>query len=340
MTSAYLGFDIILHFCSIRVPEKKEQELFVSYITNLLTCNFTQLPVEVFAHSEFIAQSSAFPFMADCTEQAEATKCKQHIMYLCGSAQTYHRDPAVSWANQCPQVIEHFIQSNPTNLSDVFLKDMQTKFGMNKTRAEIFLAHHQCMKAVGDQVDPCIRTAIQVCLERQVHALEILRSNLNAVEEVVERLPEIFVVFYVRDPRAVAASTIRVKLNSAEPSILKEARILCRKMELDLVDYKRLSAKYPGVFLLVKYEDLVLNPHAFGDKVFQHIGMGNCSQEWVEVFTNSSRRYVRSKNAKFGTFVHNRTLHLHDWRKVLRGHDLIEVNTYCKTVLDEMGYEM
>ncbi|ELT89051.1 hypothetical protein CAPTEDRAFT_86488, partial [Capitella teleta] len=112
--------------------------------------------------------------------------------------------------------------------------------------------------------------------------------------------------------------------------------LICNKMEQDIKDYERLSSLYPGVFIRVKYEDLVLDPKQFGKTVYQHIGLEDCSASWLK--TVQSSLHGSKASGSFGTSRKNGTEAIEKWRKEMTDQKLNEVNQICENVLSTLGY--
>ncbi|ELT98829.1 hypothetical protein CAPTEDRAFT_210872 [Capitella teleta] len=320
-----------------RTIPQEEHSLYVNYISNMLSCNYQSLPAETFTHIDFIGQSRALKFMNSCTGKSGMVSCKKNIKARCGSASTHIRDPAASWKNSCPQIIKALDTVQPSAITtESFKNELKDKFQMDTSTVDNFIDHRTCMENVKSKVKSCMEKALSKCHEQKIHAVEVLRSNMAALDDVIKRLPDLYVVHYVRDPRAIAQSTIKVKFNSGD--IVHESRLICNKMEQDIKDYERLSSLYPGVFIRVKYEDLVFDPKQFGKTVYQHIGLKDCSTRWLK--TVQSSLHGSKASGSFGTFRKNGTEAIEKWRKQITDQKLNEVNRICKNVLNALGYSL
>ncbi|ELT92250.1 hypothetical protein CAPTEDRAFT_223538 [Capitella teleta] len=320
-----------------RAIPQEEHSLYVDYITNMLSCNYQSLPAETFTHGDFIGQSRALQFMNSCTSKAGMVSCKKTIKAHCGSASKHIRDPAASWNNSCPQIIKFLDTVQPSSITtESFKNKLKEKFQMDTSTADDFVDHRTCMHKVRVKVKSCMKKALSKCHEQKIHAVEVLRSNMAALDDVIKRLPDLYVVHYVRDPRAIAQSTVKVKFNSGD--IVHESRLICNKMEQDIKDYERLSSLYPGVFIRVKYEDLVLDPKQFGKTVYQHIGLEDCSASWLK--TVQSSLHGSKASGSFGTSRKNGTEAIEKWREEIKGKKFTEVNRICENVLNTLGYSL
>ena len=80
---------------------------------------------------------------------------------------------------------------------------------------------------------------------------KVVRTSLAALERTLQRVPDLNVIFYARDPRAMALSRHVADLafySKCDPrhSVVDEARLLCVQMRDVLASLKRLERKYPG----------------------------------------------------------------------------------------------
>ncbi|ELU11357.1 hypothetical protein CAPTEDRAFT_210642 [Capitella teleta] len=320
-----------------RAIPQEEHSLYVDYITNMLSCNYQSLPAETFTHVNFIGQSRALQFMNSCTSKSGMVSCKKNIKAHCGSASTHTRDPAASWNNSCPQIIKFLDTVHPSSIkTESFKNELKVKFQVDTSTADDFVDHRMCMQKVRVKVKSCMKKALSKCHKQNIHAVEVLRSNMAALDDVIKRLPDLYVVHYVRDPRAIAQSTIKVKFGPGD--IVHESRLICNKMEQDIKDYERLSSLYPGVFIRVKYEDLVLDPKQFGKTVYQHIGLEDCSASWLK--TVQSSLHDSKASGSFGTSRKNGTKAIDKWRTEIKGQKLNEVNQICENVLKTLDYSL
>lgn len=98
--------------------------------------------------------------------------------------------------------------------------------------------------------------------------------------------------------------------------------------------YNKLNAKYPGVFLLIKYEELVSEPVSLE---IGYIGLGKSTGEWENFSRNAL--HSNSTTRTFGVKRKNGTANIDKWRKGLSLDYVKRVNALCKNVVDPLNYE-
>lgn len=80
------------------------------------------------------------------------------------------------------------------------------------------LTHYQCMVKVESSVKRCMPKGGDVCKKAQIQAVEVIRSNMEALEELILNVPDIYVIYYVRDPILIAKSVKNTGLRSSRGS--------------------------------------------------------------------------------------------------------------------------
>jgi len=97
-------------------------------------------------------------------------------------------------------------------------------------------------------------------------AVEVIRAAMSDIEALVQRTPDLHLIYYVRDPRAIVYSRAVTTRNTFQQastdsfaersnprsSMIAEARILCMRMENDLKAKEYLERKYPGLIIDVR----------------------------------------------------------------------------------------
>ena len=126
---------------------------------------------------------------------------------------------------------------------------------------------------------PCIEKFEKKCSSARISATKVVRLSMQAVEEIIFKIPDIFIVYLVRDPRGIWLSrrTTHAKDHPIRP--------LCEQMFNDHNMYTELNIKFPGVFLKVKYEEFAENPIKHASDIYSHIG---------EKLTDDLQSYIKS----------------------------------------------
>ena len=201
-----------------------------------------------------------------------------------------------------------------------------------------FIYHRLCLESVHKNNARCIGDLVKRCESSDLRVLEVNRMLMEDTEPLVRRNPDIYVFYYVRDPRAIAVSrcnTEHMVIDITDIDPLKEAHYICHKMATDLSQFRVLQARYPGVYNLVKYEDLVLDPEGTAARIYNTIGRP-APDRWrtfakraMQMHFSATRGINRSNSP---------TDVLNAWRIQLSRDVLDKMNLYCEPVLKALNY--
>ena len=86
------------------------------------------------------------------------------------------------------------------------------------------------------KVRHCIRNINDKCRQKRITATKVIRMTMQSAEAVIRKIPDIHIVYYVRDPRGI--------FQSRHGGQFKE---LCNTMQADHKDYLILKIKFPEI---------------------------------------------------------------------------------------------
>ena len=135
------------------------------------------------------------------------------------------------------------------------------------------------MKMCYGQNPPCLKRFENKCSSAKIRVTKVVRLSMQAVEEIILKIPDIYIVYLVRDPRGIWLS--RKRTHAKDHPI----RPLCEQMLNDHKMYTELNDKFPGVFWKVKYEELAENPIKHASDIYSHVG---------EALTRKLQNYIKS----------------------------------------------
>ena len=116
-----------------------------------------------------------------------------------------------------------------------------------------------------------------------LQVVKVVRMKMEDLEPIIQQNPDLHVVHYTRDPRAIASSRVSAGLQwKGSTTAVKEADFLCQRIREDLRQRHRLEGKYPGVFTQVKYENLAMYPNATAQQIYS-ILHGTPSKKWDKI---------------------------------------------------------
>lgn len=199
-----------------------------------------------------------------------------------------------------------------------------------------FLQHHQCLNDLSARADRCMKQVnlTEHCLSSTIRLTKILRLKMPFISEYIEAIPDIHIVYYVRDPRAIMSSRVREGSANLLQRWKNGVLQLCDEMTIDLNTFEKLHLQYPGVFLKLKYEDLVAQPNGTIEKLYDLIG----TEPYPESFTWLMESLYSSENGPYKR--QNATLIVHRWRSRFSQLDIDEVSNHplCNAFLRNFDY--
>ena len=202
-----------------------------------------------------------------------------------------------------------------------------------------FRERESCLQRRRQAAAPCLPLLRAICKRSQIRSLKSIRLRLQTALSMVTKYPDVKVVYYVRDPRAIVASRwteSREFVSSvSRGDIVTEAQILCRKMHSDITTYIHASEAFPENFMMLKYEDLALD----ADRVLRNM------YDFIrEPIPPAVRRFIiqaahaQEDNGVVGTKRKNMAETANRWKKTLPAGIMHEVTVVCRNVLNLLGY--
>jgi hypothetical protein len=315
----------------------------------------------------FLLSSKAFADYTSCLgpnigKDRIIAQCVRYIAPLCGNTVEtslaekchiflkYTRDVFTENANGIASMKQSLNQTTnriPSSFVQILvdkllqkLKDSEEFFDPRLLyKLKWFISHKLCIEDIRESNQMCLSMAITKCHQSTIHVLQINRMKMEEVDLLLKKNPDLHVVYYVRDPRAIAVSRSNTKhmvkdITDIRP--ITEAYHLCHKMATDLEQFYLLQSKYPGAFQLVNYENLVRDPVGTANLMYSLFGKESSpgwvafAQRTMHVFGNDPENYVLKDAAA----------NLVRWRKDVAYDELNAMNNYCGPLLQALGYDI
>jgi hypothetical protein len=196
--------------------------------------------------------------------------------------------------------------------------------------------HELCVENMRRENLHCMQRSMQQCHEVNLHVAKVNRMRMEDVEGILAVHPDLIVIHYVREPRAVAASRIDrgLCMDRNNPDVVNEAKLVCQRMRDDIQQRKVLESKYPTSMMTLKYENLILDPMEQGKSMYKFIGIG---------FPETSDWFEYAKSAIHGDVDHlstrqNGTESIDKWKLTINHTTIAVINKHCMDVLNDLGY--
>src|SRR6218665_2508787 len=350
-------------FRSFRSVGEREVTQISDYLESLLTCRIDQLPVETFAHN-YLGYSRAFKRPAECMDRKYSKmmigKCINPIKRICGNGDAITRNMFIAIANKCPEIIRALKANLPDTIhptsyrfTDVsgsiyyivnktnVTKSIEGFSDVDEQRLSGFVYYHVCKAKAKFILANCMDTIESTCKRARLIALKVIRSRMKDLEMLIQRMPDIHVFYYTRDPRAIVVSRLHLPfplMFSTNRSVIEESMLLCRRMWEDVKAKKWLERKYPGSITTIRYEDFVRDLNGTALKVYEKVGYEPSSEFHRRL--DLTRRGTSGNDGPYGIRRPNATASIDRWRKRVNVQEEAEMSRHCSQYLMEQGYEV
>ena len=322
------------------------------FLNSLFDCSMDDVPMETLG-GDFMREFSVNGMFSSCVSQ-KAVKtvkgCHKTLPQQCQKGATelflsnkYQRECETGLdvvRNMSHDALQYFNKSE-------FIRSVTSRLGremyVKKGALYGFSWYEQCVRQLGYIVDKC-STQWRLkhnCLRSSIRLMKVVRLNMDSVGEIVRRNPDIHVVFYLRDPRAIAKSVQQypdIAMFGDKDTYRSELQYICVKMRRDLALYHILSVQYPGAFTRMKYENLVRNTRLISKRLHTFLSV-NISEELSHHFLDWGESKTESGREKFfSTNRLNPQLTSIHWKKSMTSGDYTTANKYCVDVLSQLMY--
>ena len=282
-------------------------------------------------------------------------ECKFHLPDHCAGENQHRRDIVGSMEHRCASVIHVFRTIAHRNLTELTNKQIyklipgewrnylrKTDVPKNGRLFRKFVEHEICMREVERNLLECKTEHFnnEWCTSKQVQFAKVLRANMETMESLLQAMPDLHIVHYLRDPRAISTSVANVypiSWNSSHRTdVVPESIVLCDKMAKDIVVRKKLEKKYPGAFITASYEELVKEPTNFANKIYQFLGL-EVPKQWFD-HTLNAMFHSGANETNFGHVRQNASVTVKKWYKTISYYNMVSTTAVCKILLEELGY--
>lgn len=165
--------------------------------------------------------------------------------------------------------------------------------------------------------------------------MKIVRLRLRLVEDFLKNDDQrVKVVFLVRDPRGVMQSRQHRDFCQPSPDCW-QPELLCADMVTDYATASYFVKKYPKKFMVLRYEDLALNPNVTAKDLLKFLGLSVTPSvdEFLQSHTNVKMGGVSS------TFRVSKDVPFR-WKNMLDFDDVEKIQYACTEAMHHWGYKM
>ena len=301
-------------------------------MNDIFSCNIYNLPTEA-----LIPKSFSFDKMAWLSEYRQCLRTHVHKEVLvqdCSSLIAMHcpKHVQTSMNHQCDIFIE-MVRRNDS----ILYRQSFDESDQHATKYEAFQKHYKCVLHARQAIQPCVPLLKKSCEKTKIRSAKILRLDLSTVRDIIERDPDVKVIYSVRDPRGILLSTTHVMLmaKNSMGSLESEAVALCIKMYNDIQEFKEIVKKYPNNIHAIKYEEIAVDPMTAVRNVYNFTGIAFHS-EVERTFLDLTHN--EQSGSAFSQIRKNSTKTSKAWEQELGEEQKKIIDQACHTVLELAKY--
>ena len=156
----------------------------------------------------------------------------------------------------------------------------------------------------------------------------MIRMTMQSVETVIRKIPDIHIVYYVRDRKGISESRHGAPIKR-----------ICSTMQADHNDYLILKRKFPEVFHFMRYEDLAMNTEQIAQKMFQFFNepLPLILTKYLYTQTNNTAKEKITRQSFYRANSTNTAL---AWRNKISQTNYQQAIEHCRTLLNDLNYEL
>lgn len=188
-----------------------------------------------------------------------------------------------------------------------------------------------------------------MCRKQKTIIVKTIRLKLREASELFLTHPNLNlkIVYLMRDPRGSINSRMKfpVSLWCKKDPMCSNPKYYCDALTEDMKAACVLLKDRPEDFLIIRYEDLALDPFGTTDRLVKFLGMPSMPPD-VEVFLKTHTSVVGNVREKYRTqgvdyaysTFRNSSITAMSWRQQMTFKRVKELQNYCQTTLTGMGY--
>ena len=294
------------HFFPHRDIKTEETEAIVNYLDEIFRCDLNGIYPEAFTHT----------FMKETRRCVSINQnnpgCNLRIPTDCNN-----ENIDVKLASKCHVKVElaHRCYAGK-NTSDCDDPDLQP-----------YINRLKCFTSL-ENSSKCLRDFENKCNRKRIGVTKVHRLSMQSVAAILERIPDIYIVYYVRDPRGIYVSR-------KKPEIYIQS--LCKHIKSDYDIFTKLKQTFPKRLQLFRYEDLATHPNQSLEQLFTFV------DEPIPTKTKTYLSNITKATTNSGTYGVKRTDSTKTasaWREKLEPTAYETSKKECAEILDLLDYEI
>jgi hypothetical protein len=188
----------------------------------------------------------------------------------------------------------------------------------------------------------CVAFLAKVCASYPIVVVKTIRYPLYAITDLIKKLPDVAVVYYVRDPRGIMSSR-KVLHNFGDTHMTLFTSNLCDAMSKNHEYYARVQKMFPRNLMFLRYEDLAFDPLATTAKLYEFLGrtIPDEVMQWIKQNTQNEGPidiHNEWQQARLFETKRNSALAATSWKTKLNNRTKQMIFEKCQHFLELNGY--
>lgn len=180
-----------------------------------------------------------------------------------------------------------------------------------------------------------------VCKQSKVQVIKTTRLSVKQVLSWIHSLPEsltnsLKVVLLVRDPRGIFNS--RKNLIWCANKTCADPQSLCSEMMDDLMHFRDLESQLPEQAIMLRYEELSLNPERAARRLFRRLQLPFTArvQRFLKTHTSIVPQILSQKHLNPYSTIRNSVSTAFEWVNKLTLSEMTAIQSVCKPVIEQL----
>ncbi|XP_012940443.1 carbohydrate sulfotransferase 1 isoform X2 [Aplysia californica] len=196
-------------------------------------------------------------------------------------------------------------------------------------------------KKAGVSYVGCFLHMWDLCTASNVTYVKTIRVRMWWAAWFLDRMPNLKVLFLIRDPRATLYSQA-ANFQNFDPnkSAAPKSKEFCDEVRGDVSSFQNLSSLYPGRLMAIRYEDGAVEPMRFAKNIYKFLGneFDRDMEEFVTRIVSSSKSGKKLEENSYGYEKKNSTATMNRWRKKAEFKTVQAFDESCKDLYPLFGY--
>lgn len=178
-----------------------------------------------------------------------------------------------------------------------------------------------------------------VCRIFPIQVIKTVRVTLNQIASLFDDSElNLKLILLIRDPRGVINSRSKQDWCVQSDSCMN-IETLCKRMEADYYEAKRLQKLVDGRVQIIRYEDLVSWPHRTTKAMYEFFGM-EMTKEVVDYLNMNTVSQVGRTQPEIAAMLRRHGAFYNHWVTEMEFDEVLEVQKYCGKAMELFGYRV